>query len=121
MTSEPWTLPPKQGLYDPTLEREACGVGFIVAIDGKRSHKVSRFEFFIQLLNIKFGKKENSKKKCNNNERYNRTIKLLDKYILYQITYINNVNFLKIKIKANSIFILSLRKRSLTLQLNYKI
>ncbi|EFN72550.1 Glutamate synthase [NADH], amyloplastic [Camponotus floridanus] len=40
MTSEPWTLPPKQGLYDPTLEREACGVGFIVAIDGKRSHKI---------------------------------------------------------------------------------
>lgn len=39
--SESWTLPPKQGLYDPTLEREACGVGFIVAIDGKRSHKVS--------------------------------------------------------------------------------
>ena len=43
MNSESWTLPPKQGLYDPTLEREACGVGFIVAIDGKRSHKVSRF------------------------------------------------------------------------------
>jgi len=43
MSSESWTLPPKQGLYDPTLEREACGVGFIVAIDGKRSHKVSRF------------------------------------------------------------------------------
>jgi len=43
MSSESWTLPSKQGLYDPTLEREACGVGFIVAIDGKRSHKVSRF------------------------------------------------------------------------------
>lgn len=42
MSSEPWTLPPKQGLYDPTLEREACGVGFIVAIDGKRSHKIIR-------------------------------------------------------------------------------
>ncbi|XP_070159139.1 uncharacterized protein [Polyergus mexicanus] len=42
MTSEPWTLPPKQGLYDPGLEREACGVGFIVAIDGKRSHKIIR-------------------------------------------------------------------------------
>ncbi|XP_012539553.2 putative glutamate synthase [NADPH] isoform X1 [Monomorium pharaonis] len=40
MSSEPWTLPPKQGLYDPTLEKEACGVGFIVAIDGKRSHKI---------------------------------------------------------------------------------
>ncbi|KYN05005.1 Glutamate synthase [NADH], amyloplastic [Cyphomyrmex costatus] len=42
MDSESWTLPPKQGLYDPTLEREACGVGFIVAIDGKRSHKIVR-------------------------------------------------------------------------------
>ncbi|EGI70214.1 PREDICTED: putative glutamate synthase [NADPH] isoform X2 [Acromyrmex echinatior] len=42
MNSESWTLPPKQGLYDPTLEREACGVGFIVAIDGKRSHKIVR-------------------------------------------------------------------------------
>lgn len=39
---EIWSLPPKQGLYDPTLEKEACGVGFIVAIDGKRSHKVSQ-------------------------------------------------------------------------------
>nr|XP_050862709.1 uncharacterized protein LOC127069596 isoform X1 [Vespula vulgaris] len=37
-----WSLPPKQGLYDPTLEKEACGVGFIVAIDGKRSHKIIR-------------------------------------------------------------------------------
>lgn len=33
--------PPAQGLYDPQNEHEACGVGFIVAIDGKRSHKVS--------------------------------------------------------------------------------
>lgn len=38
---EAWTFPPKQALYDPTLEKEACGVGFIVAIDGKKSHKVS--------------------------------------------------------------------------------
>lgn len=36
-----WTPPEKQGLYDPENEHEACGVGFIVAIDGKRSHKVS--------------------------------------------------------------------------------
>lgn len=36
-----WQLPKKQGLYDPENEHEACGVGFIVAIDGKRSHKVS--------------------------------------------------------------------------------
>jgi hypothetical protein len=38
---EPWSLPQKQGLYDPALEHDACGVGFIVAIDGNRSHKVS--------------------------------------------------------------------------------
>lgn len=38
--SEAWSLPAKDGLYDPETERDACGVGFIVAIDGKRSHKV---------------------------------------------------------------------------------
>ncbi|KAL5281967.1 hypothetical protein ACFFRR_005325 [Megaselia abdita] len=37
-----WQLPKKQGLYDPENEHEACGVGFIVAIDGKRSHKILR-------------------------------------------------------------------------------
>ena len=48
---EPWCLPKKQGLYDPSLEREACGVGFIVAIDGKRSHKVSNL-YALYLLRI---------------------------------------------------------------------
>lgn len=38
--SSSWELPKAQGLYDPQNEHEACGVGFIVAIDGKRSHKV---------------------------------------------------------------------------------
>ncbi|XP_017862357.1 PREDICTED: glutamate synthase 1 [NADH], chloroplastic isoform X5 [Drosophila arizonae] len=38
----PWEAPGKQGLYDPQNEHEACGVGFIVAIDGKRSHKILR-------------------------------------------------------------------------------
>lgn len=51
--SEPWTLPPKQGLYDPILEREACGVGFIVAIDGKRSHKV-RPDFKLRRPSVAF-------------------------------------------------------------------
>ncbi|XP_017778154.1 PREDICTED: glutamate synthase [NADH], amyloplastic isoform X1 [Nicrophorus vespilloides] len=40
--AETWQGPPKQGLYDPSFEKEACGVGFIVAIDGKRSHKIVR-------------------------------------------------------------------------------
>lgn len=33
-------LPPKQGLYDPAFEKDACGVGFIVNIDGSRNHEV---------------------------------------------------------------------------------
>lgn len=37
-----WEAPRAQGLYDPKNEHEACGVGFIVAIDGTRCHKVSQ-------------------------------------------------------------------------------
>lgn len=37
-----WLAPGKQGLYDPYYEHEACGVGFIVNIDGKRSNKVKK-------------------------------------------------------------------------------
>jgi glutamate synthase (ferredoxin) len=33
-------LPPKQGLYDPWFEHEACGVGFVVDIKGRRSHQI---------------------------------------------------------------------------------
>src|SRR5204862_4341405 len=33
-------LPPKQGLYDPWFEHEACGVGFVVNVKGKRSHQI---------------------------------------------------------------------------------
>lgn len=41
-TEEAWMMPPKDGLYDPRLEREACGVGFIVSIDGVRTNKIVR-------------------------------------------------------------------------------
>ncbi|QMU55990.1 MAG: glutamate synthase large subunit [Candidatus Mycalebacterium zealandia] len=30
----------KQGLYDPTLEHDACGVGFVVNIKGAKSHSI---------------------------------------------------------------------------------
>ncbi|KAL8353762.1 hypothetical protein RB601_003546 [Gaeumannomyces tritici] len=33
-------LPVKQGLYDPDLEKDACGVGFACHIKGKPSHKI---------------------------------------------------------------------------------
>ncbi len=32
--------PSKQGLYDPRFEHEACGVGFVVNIKGKKSHPI---------------------------------------------------------------------------------
>ncbi len=35
-----WRLPVADGLYDPSNERAACGVGFVVNIDGRRNHKV---------------------------------------------------------------------------------
>lgn len=33
-------LPPKQGLYDPTFEHDACGAGFVVNIKGNASHNI---------------------------------------------------------------------------------
>jgi glutamate synthase domain-containing protein 2/glutamate synthase domain-containing protein 1/glutamate synthase domain-containing protein 3 len=33
-------LPPKQGLYDPRFEHDACGVGFVVNIKGEQSHEI---------------------------------------------------------------------------------
>ena len=33
-------LPPKQGLYDPWYEHDACGVGFVVDIKGRKSNKI---------------------------------------------------------------------------------
>jgi glutamate synthase domain-containing protein 2/glutamate synthase domain-containing protein 1/glutamate synthase domain-containing protein 3 len=32
--------PPKQGLYDPRYEHEACGVGFVADIKGRKSHRI---------------------------------------------------------------------------------
>ncbi|MBB6732476.1 glutamate synthase large subunit [Cohnella zeiphila] len=33
-------LPPKQGLYDPQFERDACGMGFVAHIKGRKSHEI---------------------------------------------------------------------------------
>src|SRR5881227_2993728 len=33
-------LPPAHGLYDPALEKDSCGVGFIANIKGKKSHQI---------------------------------------------------------------------------------
>ncbi|MCU0570048.1 MAG: glutamate synthase large subunit, partial [Oculatellaceae cyanobacterium Prado106] len=44
-------LPPKQGLYDPQFERDACGVGFIVHMKGQQSHDIIEQALTI-LLNL---------------------------------------------------------------------
>jgi len=44
-------LPPKQGLYDPQFEHDSCGVGFVVNIKGKKSHKIIR-DALTALINL---------------------------------------------------------------------
>lgn len=34
------TFPEKQGLYDPSNEHDSCGVGFVVNIDGRKTHAI---------------------------------------------------------------------------------
>ena len=34
------TNQPNKGLYDPAYEHDACGVGFVVDIKGRKSHKI---------------------------------------------------------------------------------
>ncbi|MBF0123465.1 MAG: glutamate synthase subunit alpha, partial [Candidatus Omnitrophica bacterium] len=33
-------LPQKQGLYDPQFEHDSCGVGFVVNLNGQKSHEI---------------------------------------------------------------------------------
>ena len=44
-------LPPKQGLYDPQNEHDACGVGFVADIKGRKSHDIiaSGLEILVNL------------------------------------------------------------------------
>ena len=44
-------LPPKQGLYDPQFEHDACGVGFVVHMKGRKSHEIVQQGLTI-LLNL---------------------------------------------------------------------
>src|ERR1700753_1206185 len=34
------SAPPAQGLYDPQFEHDACGLGFVVHMKGKKSHQM---------------------------------------------------------------------------------
>ena len=44
-------LPPKQGLYDPTFEHDACGIGFVVNIKGEKSCEIVQQALTV-LLNL---------------------------------------------------------------------
>jgi len=46
------TLPPKQGLYDPRNEHDACGVGFVANVKGRKSHEIVRQALDV-LLNLR--------------------------------------------------------------------
>src|SRR5438046_425312 len=43
--------PPAQGLYDPRHEHDACGVGFVVDIKGRKSHAIVR-QGLLVLINL---------------------------------------------------------------------
>jgi glutamate synthase (ferredoxin) len=45
-------LPEKQGLYDPRFEHDACGTGFVVDIQGRKSHDIVQKGIQV-LLNLK--------------------------------------------------------------------
>ena len=40
MSPPSYGLPPKQGLYDPSFEHDACGIGFVANITGKKSNDI---------------------------------------------------------------------------------
>ena len=43
MYSKAWILPSQsQGLYDPRHEHDACGMGFVVNLNGEKSHEIIR-------------------------------------------------------------------------------
>ncbi|MHB1041416.1 MAG: glutamate synthase large subunit [Eubacteriales bacterium] len=44
-------MPPKQGLYDPRFEHDACGIGFVANIKGKKSNEILRHALTI-LINL---------------------------------------------------------------------
>jgi glutamate synthase (NADPH/NADH) large chain len=44
-------IPPARGLYDPALDKDSCGVGFIADIKGRKSHQIVKDALTI-LLNL---------------------------------------------------------------------
>ena len=49
-------FPPKQGLYDPRFEHDACGVGFVVNIKGEKSHEIVEEALTVCRISITAGR-----------------------------------------------------------------
>ncbi len=45
------SFPPAQGMYDPALERDACGIGFVARTDGQKSNGILKMALQI-LINL---------------------------------------------------------------------
>ena len=41
-----------QGLYDPSNEHDACGVGFVAHIKGNKSHSIVEQGLLLSLIHI---------------------------------------------------------------------
>ena len=48
---QPRALPAPQGMYNPVNEHDACGVGFVAHIKGRKSHEIVQYGLRI-LLNL---------------------------------------------------------------------
>jgi glutamate synthase domain-containing protein 1 len=48
------SLPPKQGLYDPRLEKDSCGVGAVIDKEGAYTHKTGLFlpSLIVESINL---------------------------------------------------------------------
>lgn len=44
------SLPSKQGLYDPSLEKDSCGVGAVIDKEGSYTHKTGLFLPLLPLI-----------------------------------------------------------------------
>ena len=44
------SLPPKQGLYDPWFEHDACGLGVVANIKGRKSNKILRQALVVRAI-----------------------------------------------------------------------
>ena len=51
MQSESFTNGPKRGLYDPAFEHDACGVGVVADLKGRKSHQIMEKAFQV-LINL---------------------------------------------------------------------